>query len=88
MLEPFRYRHKGSLATFGRKSAVADFGWIQLHGAMAWWIWGAVHVGVLVGIRNRVAVLVNWVWSYFTMRPGMRLITDRPSGVAAPRMMD
>ncbi|WP_295639848.1 NAD(P)/FAD-dependent oxidoreductase [Novosphingobium sp.] len=73
---PFAYKHQGSLATIGRKSAVADFGWIRLSGAPAWWLWGAVHVGFLAGFRNRVAVLVNWGWSYFTMRPGIRLITD------------
>ena len=72
---PFAYKHQGSLATIGRKSAVADFGWIRLSGALAWWLWGAVHVGFLAGFRNRVSVLVNWAWSYFTMRPGIRLIT-------------
>lgn len=72
---PFVYKHRGSLATIGRKSAVADFGWIRLSGAPAWWLWGAVHVGFLAGFRNRVAVLVNWAWSYFTMRPGIRLMT-------------
>ena len=79
---PFAYRHQGSLATIGRKSAVADFGWIRLSGAPAWWLWGAVHVGFLAGFRNRVAVMVNWVWSYFTQRPGIRLITgvDAASG--------
>ena len=75
-IAPFAYKHQGSLATIGRKSAVADFGWIKLSGASAWWLWGAVHVGFLAGFRNRVSVLVNWAWSYFTMRPGIRLITD------------
>ena len=74
---PFAYRHQGSLATIGRKSAVADFGWMQLHGALAWWLWGAVHVGFLVGVRNRAAVILNWGWSYFTQRLGIRLITGR-----------
>jgi NADH dehydrogenase/putative oxidoreductase len=72
---PFSYKHQGSLATIGRKSAVADFGWIRLSGAPAWWLWGVVHIGFLAGLRNRVAVLVNWGWSYFTLRPGIRLIT-------------
>lgn len=72
---PFVYRHQGSLATIGRKSAVADFGRVKLHGAVAWWLWGAVHVGFLAGFRNRAAVIVNWVWSYVTQRAGIRLIT-------------
>ena len=73
--DAFSYKHQGSLATIGRKSAVADFGWLKLHGATAWWLWGAVHVGFLNGGRNRVSLLVNWAWSYFTFRLGIRLIT-------------
>ncbi|HZB92149.1 MAG TPA: NAD(P)/FAD-dependent oxidoreductase [Stellaceae bacterium] len=73
---PFVYRHHGSLATIGRKSAVADFGWIRLAGAPAWWLWGLVHVAFLVGGRNRLSVLVNWAWSYFTFRANTRLITE------------
>jgi NADH dehydrogenase/putative oxidoreductase len=75
--QPFSYQHQGSLATIGRKSAVADFGRFRLSGSLAWWFWGAVHVGFLNGTRNRATVLVNWVWSYFTMRQGVRLITGR-----------
>ncbi len=75
---PFRYRHQGSLATIGRKSAVVDFGWLKLTGALAWWLWGMVHVLFLVGVRNRIAVIVGWGWSYFTYRLGVRLITGDP----------
>jgi NADH dehydrogenase FAD-containing subunit len=72
---PFRYRHMGSLATIGRKSAVADFGFIQLSGALAWWLWGAIHVAFLVGVRNRVAVIINWIWCYLSFRLSVQLIT-------------
>jgi NADH:ubiquinone reductase (H+-translocating) len=72
---PFIYRHHGSLATIGRKSAVVDFGWMTLAGAPAWWLWGFLHVAFLVGGRNRLSVLMNWVWSYFTFRANTRLIT-------------
>jgi NADH dehydrogenase/putative oxidoreductase len=72
---PFRYRHMGSLATIGRQSAVADFGRIKLTGAIAWWLWGAVHILFLAGLRNRVSVVVGWVWSYLTFDVGVRLIT-------------
>jgi putative oxidoreductase len=76
---PFRYRHQGSLATIGRKSAIADFGWIRLKGALAWWLWGAVHILFLLNMRNRLAVMLGWAWSYFTFDIGVRLITeDRP----------
>jgi len=73
--KPFRYRHLGSLATIGRQSAVADFGLIQVRGAFAWWLWGAAHIAFLVGGRNRVTVLVEWLWAYLTFRRGTRLIT-------------
>ena len=71
----FSYRHMGSLATIGRKSAVADFGFVRLRGTMAWWLWGIVHVLFFVGSRNRVAVVLNWIWSYVTYRASTRLIT-------------
>jgi NADH dehydrogenase/putative oxidoreductase len=71
----FAYRHLGSLATIGRKAAVADFGFVKLWGAPAWWLWGIVHVGFLLGVRNRVATMVNWFWAYLTFRGAIRLIT-------------
>jgi putative oxidoreductase len=71
----FMYRHRGSLATIGRQAAVADFGRIKLWGAPAWWLWGVVHVGFLVGLRNRAATMVNWFWAYLTFGGGIRLIT-------------
>jgi NADH dehydrogenase/putative oxidoreductase len=71
----FAYRHLGSLATIGRKAAVADFGFIKLWGAPAWWLWGMVHIGFLLGVRNRLATMVNWFWAYLTFRGGIRLIT-------------
>ena len=49
--------HLGSLATIGRKAAVADFGWVRLSGALAWWLWGAVHTAFLVGLHNRISVM-------------------------------
>jgi len=71
----FRYRHLGSLATIGRKAAVADFGAFKLWGAPAWWLWGVVHIGFMLGARNRVATLLNWFWSYLKFGGGIRLIT-------------
>jgi NADH dehydrogenase FAD-containing subunit len=72
---PFRYRHFGSLATIGRKSAVVDFGFIRVWGAPAWWLWGIVHIGFLLGIRNRVSTMMNWFWAYLRFGGGIRLIT-------------
>ncbi|MHA7818616.1 MAG: FAD-dependent oxidoreductase [Erythrobacter sp.] len=73
----FVYKHQGSLATIGRKSAVADFGRVRMSGALAWWLWGLVHVGFLTGARNRVTVAVNWAWSFFANHSGVRLITEK-----------
>jgi len=74
-LPAFRYRHYGSLATIGRKSAVADFGFVRLSGAPAWWLWGLVHIGLLLGVRNRVSTLTNWFWAYLRFGGSIRLIT-------------
>jgi NADH dehydrogenase/putative oxidoreductase len=82
---PFRYRHLGSLATIGRKAAVADFGWLRLSGAPAWWLWGLVHVGFLVGLRSRVSVMLDWCWAYLTYRSGTRLITGTPPAADSPQ---
>jgi NADH dehydrogenase/putative oxidoreductase len=71
----FRYRHMGSLATIGRKAAVADFGILKLSGAPAWWLWGIVHIAFMLGIRNRVATLTNWFWAYLKFGGSIRLIT-------------
>ena len=73
--KPFRYRHLGTMATIGRRSAVADFGKFHISGFIAWLIWGLVHVYFLVGFRNRIAVMMNWLWAYVTFGRGARLIT-------------
>jgi NADH dehydrogenase len=72
---PFRYRSIGNLATIGRKSAVVDFGWVRLTGRLAWLVWGVAHIYFLIGFRNRMAVAVDWLWSYLTYQRGARLIT-------------
>jgi NADH dehydrogenase len=71
----FVYRNLGSLATIGRGRAVADFGWMRLDGSIAWLLWGLVHVAFLIGFRNRIVVLLEWLWSYVTFKRGARLIT-------------
>jgi NADH dehydrogenase/putative oxidoreductase len=78
---PFRYRDVGSMATIGRKAAVADLPGVRLSGSVAWWLWGLVHVALLVDVRSRVAVMLDWFWSYLTFGRSMRLITG---GETAP----
>src|SRR5712691_1799686 len=74
---PFRYRNLGNLATIGRKEAVVDFGRLQLTGRFAWLVWGLGHIYFLIGFRNRMAVAVDWLWSYLTYQRGARLITGQ-----------
>ena len=74
-LPAFRYRHLGSMATIGRKVAVADFGRVTTSGRIAWLLWGVVHVCFLIGFRNRLVVLLDWLWAYVTFQRGSRLIT-------------
>lgn len=75
--EEFRYLDKGSMATIGRKAAIAELGKLHLSGFMAWMAWLLVHIFFLIGFRNRFAVIFNWAWSYFTYQRGARLITGR-----------
>lgn len=72
---PFRYRNFGSLATIGRKRAVADFGRIRLSGFPAWVVWCVAHIWFLAGFRNRLLVGANWLWNYLTFERHARLIT-------------
>ena len=71
----FWYFDKGSMATIGRNKAVADLKLIHLSGIPAWLAWLFVHVIFLVGFRNRIAVLFQWAWAYFSFNKGARLIT-------------
>ena len=73
----FRYRNKGDLATIGRHRAIADFGRLQVTGGLAWWFWLFLHILYLAGFRNRLSVLIEWGYSYFTYDRGARLITPR-----------
>jgi NADH:quinone reductase (non-electrogenic) len=72
---PFDYFNKGDVATIGRHKAVADFGRFRMTGRLAWWLWLTVHIMYLIGFRNRITVLVEWAYAYFTYQRGVRLIT-------------
>jgi NADH dehydrogenase len=72
----FRYRHAGSLATIGKRAAVIDFGRIKVRGWLAWWIWGFAHIYFLIGVRNRLAVALSWLWIYITGSRNACLITQ------------
>ena len=74
-LRAFRYKDLGNMATIGRNSAIADFGSFTMTGYPAWLAWLFVHLMNLIGFRNRVVVLVQWAWAYFSYQRAIRLIT-------------
>ncbi|MEP6689679.1 MAG: NAD(P)/FAD-dependent oxidoreductase [Gemmatimonadaceae bacterium] len=74
---PFVYMNKGDLATIGRYKAIGDLGYARITGRFAWWFWLLLHITYLAGFRNRVSVLLEWAYAYFTYRRGARLITKR-----------
>lgn len=63
--KPFRYRDLGALAIIGRDAAIMQASWIKLSGWFAWVFWGAVHILFLTGFRNRLSVLITWIWTYY-----------------------
>lgn len=71
---PFIYNDKGTMATIGRNKAVVETKGFKFQGFFAWIVWMSVHLILLVGFRNRVVVLVNWMWNYFRYNNGLRLI--------------
>ena len=73
---PFHYKHAGSLAQIGKRRAIIDFGAIKLRGALAWWIWGIAHIYFLIGLRNRLAIALSWLWIYTRNQRSARLITQ------------
>jgi NADH dehydrogenase len=80
----FRYRDYGNLATIGRRAGVVDLGRLRLSGAPAWWFWLAAHIFFLIGFRNRLVVLIDWAWAYWSYRRNARIIVGRDDD-AQPR---
>jgi NADH:quinone reductase (non-electrogenic) len=84
-LLPFRYRDKGSFAVIGRGAGVGVAFGVAMSGALAWLMWLAIHITFLIGFRNRIAVLFNWAYVYFTRRRHAQLIVgDAPLTEGAP----
>jgi NADH dehydrogenase len=74
---PFRYRDWGELATIGRRAAVARLPRLKLWGAPAWLLWLFAHVFFLIGFRNRLIVMIDWAWAYFSFERSARIISGR-----------
>jgi len=72
--KPFRYRDYGNLATIGRMAAVVDLGRLKFSGLIAWWFWLAAHIFFLIGFRNRIVVMIDWAWSYWSYQRNARII--------------
>ncbi len=85
-IRDFAYADFGAMATIGRKAAIADFRGLHLKGFIGWLVWSAAHVYFLIGFRNRIAVTMDWTWSYLTFERGARLITGDIE--EAPRATD
>ena len=73
---PFRYRDYGQLATIGRSKAVALFGRVRVWGWAAWITWLAAHIYFLIGFRNRLVVMIDWAWAYWTFERSARVVID------------
>ncbi|MEM7180805.1 MAG: NAD(P)/FAD-dependent oxidoreductase [Spirochaetota bacterium] len=74
--KPFRYVDKGAMATIGRMDAVAEVGKLRLSGFLGWLAWLTVHLFYQVGFKNKVSILITWIWSYISFKAGARLIQD------------
>jgi NADH:ubiquinone reductase (H+-translocating) len=83
-LESFRYRDYGIMATIGRNSAVGDVFGLKISGFLAWVFWIFLHIFWLIGFRNRIVVMTEWAWAYFTLQRRVRLITGESAGVSPP----
>jgi NADH dehydrogenase len=78
--KPFVYFDKGTMATIGRAQAVAMVGKLHLSGFIAWMAWLFIHILYLIGFRNRLVVMIEWIWSYLRFEKAARLITDNSCG--------
>src|SRR5690606_18394542 len=80
----FVYRDKGNMATIGRRAAIAQLGRLHLRGFPAWFVWLVLHLFFLIGFRNRLSVMLQWTYSYFTYKRGARIIMGLERGQRVP----
>ncbi len=71
---PFTYRNLGTMATIGRKRAVAEIGRFKFGGLSAWLLWLVVHLRSILGVKNKTVIFLNWMWNYFNYKQSLRLI--------------
>ena len=70
----YEYKDLGSMATIGRNKAVVDLPFISFHGYFAWYIWMFLHLMLILSVRNKLIIFINWAWNYFTKNSSLRLI--------------
>lgn len=78
-LTMFKYKNLGTMATIGRKCAVAEIGGQKFGGLPAWILWLVVHIRSILGVKNKVVILLNWMWNYFNYKQSLRLILKAKS---------
>ena len=83
--ELFHYKDYGSLATIGRKAAVAMVGKVKFSGFSAWLFWLFVHIYFLIGFRSRLMVMTDWAWAYFTFARNARIVVSPSDDPARPK---
>ena len=79
-MKPFHYKDLGSMATIGRNKAVADLPFLKTQGFIAWVLWLVVHLKSILGVKNKIFVFFNWVWSYITMDQSLRIMIRHKTG--------
>jgi NADH:ubiquinone reductase (H+-translocating) len=87
----FRYHDKGSMATVGRNLAVIEMGKLKIKGCGAWVIWMFVHLMSIIGIKNKLVILINWIWHYMTYDQSLRLIlkpSDKKRNPSNEKLID
>lgn len=73
-LNEYEYRDLGSMATVGRNKAIVDLPFIKFHGYVAWYVWMFLHLMLILSVRNKLIIFINWAWNYFTKNSSLRII--------------
>jgi NADH dehydrogenase len=80
-LRDFEYKDLGSMATIGKNKAVVDLPFIKFKGYLAWYVWMFVHLMLILSVRNKLIIFINWAWNYFTKDTSLRLILSQKNNI-------
>ena len=73
-LKEYEYHNLGTMATVGRNKAVVDLPFVKFKGRFAWFVWMFLHLMLILSVRNKLVIFINWAWNYFTKNNSLRLI--------------